>query len=43
MTPAPSAAFAALDERYERVPMEWLMPSKTNPRRHVDDAKGATR
>lgn len=31
-------AFAALDEKYERLPIEWVVPSKTNPRTHFDEA-----
>jgi len=32
------AAFSALDERFERLPLKHVVPSKTNPRRHFDDA-----
>lgn len=28
----------ALEERYERLPIEFIAPSKTNPRTHFDDA-----
>jgi ParB/RepB/Spo0J family partition protein len=32
------AAFTALDERYEQLPVEHIVPSKTNPRTRFDDA-----
>ena len=43
MTPTATAdvhtpeAFKALDERYERLPIDQVKPSKTNPRTHFDD------
>ena len=37
----PNEAFAALDESYERLPIQAVRPSKTNPRKHFDVARMA--